>query len=125
MGRWLAKDAPRCVTAHIPVAKVTSGCTPGWSGEIEILVRHRPKRRVSYQEDAWSHRRNRHSHPVTIRTPTEHLKVCTPGAIRPVGRWLLSTASRLEDSLDLQSVGVHLALADLYEKVEFPAAPAA
>ena len=40
---------------------------------------------------------------------------------QPDGRWLLTTASGMEDSLDLQSVGVHLALADLYEKVEFPA----
>ena len=44
---------------------------------------------------------------------------------QPDGRWLLTTASRLEDSLDLQSVGVDLALADLYEKVDFPAPPAA
>jgi Uma2 family endonuclease len=40
---------------------------------------------------------------------------------QPDGRWLLTTADRMEDSLDLQSVGVHLALADLYEKVDFPA----
>jgi Uma2 family endonuclease len=40
------------------------------------------------------------------------------------GRWLLTTVSRVEDSLDLQSVGVQLALADLYEKVDFTA-PAA
>ena len=41
------------------------------------------------------------------------------------GRWLLTAVSRLEDSLDLESVGVHLALADLYEKVDFPAPPSA
>jgi Uma2 family endonuclease len=40
---------------------------------------------------------------------------------QPDGRWLLTTAGRMEDSLDLQSVGAHLALADLYEKVDFPA----
>jgi Uma2 family endonuclease len=40
------------------------------------------------------------------------------------GRWLLTTANRLQDSLELQSVGVHLALSDLYEKVDFPAPPA-
>ena len=40
---------------------------------------------------------------------------------QPDGRWLLTTASGMEDSLDLQSVGVQLALADLYEKVDFPA----
>jgi Uma2 family endonuclease len=44
---------------------------------------------------------------------------------RPDGRWLLTAVDRLEDSLELQSVGVHLALADLYEKVELPAPPAA
>src|ERR1022692_3327728 len=44
---------------------------------------------------------------------------------QPDGRWLLTTASRMEDSLELESVGAHLALADLYEKVEFPAPPAA
>jgi Uma2 family endonuclease len=41
---------------------------------------------------------------------------------QPDGRWLLTAASRLEDSLDLQSAGVHLALADLYEKVDLPPA---
>ena len=40
---------------------------------------------------------------------------------QPDGRWLLTAATRMEDSLDLQSVGVHLALADLYEKVDLPA----
>jgi len=44
---------------------------------------------------------------------------------QPEGRWLLTAVSRLEDSLDLESVGVHLSLADLYEKVDFPAPPAA
>jgi hypothetical protein len=39
-------------------------------------------------------------------------------------RWLLTTADHMEDSLDLQSVGAHLALADLYEKVDFTATPA-
>jgi Uma2 family endonuclease len=43
---------------------------------------------------------------------------------QPDGRWLLTTASRMEDSIDLQSVGAHLAFADLYEKVDFTA-PAA
>jgi hypothetical protein len=45
---------------------------------------------------------------------------------QPDGRWMLTASSRLEDSLDLQSVGCHLALADLYEKVDFsPPEPAA
>ena len=38
---------------------------------------------------------------------------------QPDGRWLLTSAARLEDSLDLQSVGSSLALAGLYEKVDF------
>jgi Uma2 family endonuclease len=44
---------------------------------------------------------------------------------QPDGRWMLTAVDRMEDSLDLQSVGVHLALADLYEKVGLPAAPTA
>jgi len=39
---------------------------------------------------------------------------------QPDGRWLLTSADRLEDSLDLQSIGCRLALADLYEKVDLP-----
>jgi Uma2 family endonuclease len=35
------------------------------------------------------------------------------------GRWLLTACTRLEDSIDLQSVDAHLLLADLYEKVDF------
>jgi Uma2 family endonuclease len=46
-------------------------------------------------------------------------------ARQPDGRWLLTFAGHLEDSLDLQSVGAHLVLADLYEKVDLPAPPAA
>ena len=42
---------------------------------------------------------------------------------RPDGQWLLTSAGRLEDSLDLQSVGCRLALADLYEKVDLPGEP--
>src|ERR1019366_3535572 len=42
---------------------------------------------------------------------------------QPDGRWLLTAVNRLEDSLDLESVGVRLALADLYEKVDFPTPP--
>ena len=42
---------------------------------------------------------------------------------QPDGRWLLTSAGRLEDSLDLQSAGCRLALADLYEKVDLPGEP--
>ena len=38
---------------------------------------------------------------------------------QPDGRWILTSADRLEDTLDLQSIGCRLSLADLYEKVEF------
>jgi Uma2 family endonuclease len=38
----------------------------------------------------------------------------------PDGRWLLTSADRLEDSLDLESIGCRLTLSDLYEKVDLP-----
>ena len=34
------------------------------------------------------------------------------------GRWLLTSADRLEDSLAIESIGAQITLADLYEKVE-------
>jgi Uma2 family endonuclease len=37
---------------------------------------------------------------------------------QPDGSWLLTAVSRLEDWLDLRSVGCRLAMADVYEKVE-------
>src|SRR5271157_3156772 len=38
---------------------------------------------------------------------------------RPDGQWLLTSASKPEETLDLESVGCRLAVADLYEKVDF------
>jgi len=38
---------------------------------------------------------------------------------QPDGSWVLSEASRLEDTLELRSVGCQLVLGDLYEKVDF------
>jgi Uma2 family endonuclease len=37
---------------------------------------------------------------------------------QPDGRWLLTSADKLEDSLTLESVDAQLTLADVYEKVE-------
>lgn len=37
------------------------------------------------------------------------------------GRWLLTSADRMDDSLALELVGAQLTLADLYEKVDFSA----
>jgi hypothetical protein len=34
------------------------------------------------------------------------------------GRWLMNYASRMEEVVELQSIGCRLALADLYENVE-------
>jgi len=39
------------------------------------------------------------------------------------GRWGLTPASGLDDTLELESIGCRLKLADLYEKVEFEPAP--
>jgi Uma2 family endonuclease len=44
---------------------------------------------------------------------------------QPDGRWLFASADRLEDSLDLESIGCRLALADLYEKTDLPGSPPA
>ena len=66
-------------------------------------------------------------HYCSVESVTEYLLVSSERVRaelytrQPVGRCLLTTADRMEDSLDLQSIGVHLALADLYEKVDFPA----
>ena len=35
------------------------------------------------------------------------------------GKWLLTSANRLEDHIELSSIGCRLSLADLYEKVDF------
>jgi len=40
------------------------------------------------------------------------------------GRWLLTSANRLEDTLDLESVNCRLSLAELYEKVDLEGARA-
>jgi Uma2 family endonuclease len=37
------------------------------------------------------------------------------------GRWMLSSASRMDESLTLESIGATLLLSDLYEKVELAA----
>jgi Uma2 family endonuclease len=70
-------------------------------------------------------------HYRTVESVTEYLLVSSERVSaelytrQPDGRWLLTAVSRLEDSLDLESIGVHLALADLYERVDFPAPPPA
>jgi Uma2 family endonuclease len=38
---------------------------------------------------------------------------------QPDGRWLLTAASSLEDTLEMPAVGCSISLADVYEKVEF------
>jgi Uma2 family endonuclease len=43
-------------------------------------------------------------------------------ARKPDGDWLLHEARRLEDSIDLPSIGCVLQLADVYDQVEFDAA---
>jgi Uma2 family endonuclease len=40
---------------------------------------------------------------------------------QPDGRWLLTSAHRLEDVLNLESIDVRIALSDLYEKVDLTA----
>lgn len=38
------------------------------------------------------------------------------------GRWMLAETNRRDDRIELESIGAHLALTDVYEKVELPAA---
>jgi len=40
---------------------------------------------------------------------------------QPDGDWLLKSADRMEDVLDLQSIGCRLSLAEMYEQVELAA----
>ena len=64
-------------------------------------------------------------HYRSIETLREYLLVASESVDvelrtrQPDGRWILTSADRLEDTLDLQSIGCRLSLADLYEKVEF------
>ncbi|MGA3239879.1 MAG: Uma2 family endonuclease [Bryobacteraceae bacterium] len=63
-------------------------------------------------------------HYQTIESLREYLLLATDRVRadlytrQPDGRWLLTSATRLEDSLDLQSVGCSLSLAGLYERVD-------
>ncbi|HVO22726.1 MAG TPA: Uma2 family endonuclease [Candidatus Margulisiibacteriota bacterium] len=41
---------------------------------------------------------------------------------QPDGRWMFEETNRLADQITLESLGAHLALADVYEKVALPAA---
>ena len=64
-------------------------------------------------------------HYRSIESLTEYLLVASDRihtdlfTKQPDGRWLLTSADRLEDSVDLLSIARRLNLADLYEKVEF------
>lgn len=63
----------------------------------------------------------------TIESFTEYLLVSSDRVHvdlfrrQPGGDWLLKSSDRLEDPLDLQSIGCRLSLADLYEKVDLAA----
>ena len=41
---------------------------------------------------------------------------------QPDGRWMLAETNRRDDRIELESIDAHLALPDVYEKVELPAA---
>jgi Uma2 family endonuclease len=74
-------------------------------------------------------RGRRFEHYRSIGSASEYLPVATERVSaelftrQPDGRWLLTAAGRMEDALDLQSVGCRLSLADLYEGVDFGGAP--
>jgi Uma2 family endonuclease len=64
-------------------------------------------------------------HDRTIESLREYLLVASEcmdvelRRLQPDGEWILRSFDRIEDVIDLQSIGCRLALADLYEKVEF------
>ncbi len=64
-------------------------------------------------------------HYRSIETLREYLMVASESISaelytrQPDGRWILTSADRLEDVIELQSIGCRLSLADLYERVEF------
>jgi Uma2 family endonuclease len=66
-------------------------------------------------------------HYRTIESLREYLLVSTERVSAELftrqadGRWLLSAATKMEDVLDLQSIGCRVALADLYEDVDLSA----
>lgn len=43
---------------------------------------------------------------------------------QPDGLWSQAKATRLDETIELESVGCRLSLADVYDRVEFPAAEA-
>jgi Uma2 family endonuclease len=64
-------------------------------------------------------------HYRTIESLREYLLVSSESTdvelrrLTPDGEWILRSTDRLEDVVELKSVGCQLSLADLYEKVEF------
>jgi len=63
-------------------------------------------------------------HYQSIQSFTEYLLVASDRVHvdlftrQPEGRWLLTSTDRLEDAIELQSIGCRVTLADLYERVE-------
>jgi Uma2 family endonuclease len=60
----------------------------------------------------------------SIESVAEYVVVCSDRVRvdvfrrQPDGQWLMNYASRMEEVVELQSIGCRLALADLYENVE-------
>jgi Uma2 family endonuclease len=75
------------------------------------------------------HRGDKFKHYRSIETLREYLMVASESinadlcTRQPDGRWILTSAGRLEDIIELHSIGCRLSLADLYEKVEFGERP--
>ena len=63
-------------------------------------------------------------HYRSVASVTEYLMISSQGVSAELytrqadGTWVLREASKLEDVLELQSIGVRLTLADLYDKVD-------
>ena len=73
-------------------------------------------------------RGNKFKHYRSLESLTDYLLIASEAVSTDLftrqasGSWAISSADRLEDTIEIPSIQCTLRLADLYEKVEFPAA---
>jgi Uma2 family endonuclease len=82
---------------------------------VEVLS---PSTELYDRGDKFKHYRTIPSFREYLLVASEHIEV-ELRRLQPDGEWTLRFADLLEDVIELQSIGCRLALADLYEKVEF------
>jgi Uma2 family endonuclease len=86
---------------------------------VEVLS---PSTELFDRGDKFKHYRTIPSLREYLLVASEHIEV-ELRRLQPDGEWTLRFADRIEDVVELQSIGCRLALADLYERVEFSERP--